>query len=85
MHVLECRPESVKSIQSAQPAVPVHKLQNGSRQSSKTGSETRLHIAAITVGHKTGLGSTLMYLKAKNHTWDTLIHCAEALGHPYTC
>ena len=33
MQVLECRPESVKSIQSAQTAVPVHKLQNGSRQS----------------------------------------------------
>ena len=34
MQVLECRPESVKWIQSAQTAVPVHKLQNGSRQSS---------------------------------------------------
>ena len=34
MQVLKCRPESVKSIQSAQTAVPVHKLQNGSRQSS---------------------------------------------------
>ena len=33
MQVLECRPESVKLIQSAQTAVPVHKLQNGSRQS----------------------------------------------------
>ena len=33
MQVLECRPESVKSIQSAQTAVPVHKLQNGSRLS----------------------------------------------------
>ena len=33
MHVLECRPESVKLIQSAQTAVPLHKLQNGSRQS----------------------------------------------------
>ena len=33
MQVLECKPESVKSIQSAQTAVPVHKLQNGSRQS----------------------------------------------------
>ena len=34
--VLECRPESVKLIQSAQTAVPVHKLQNGSRQSSNS-------------------------------------------------
>ena len=33
MQVLECRPESIKSIQSAQTAAPVHKLQNGSRQS----------------------------------------------------
>ena len=32
MQVLECRPDSVKSIQSAQTAVPVHKLQNESRQ-----------------------------------------------------
>ena len=36
MQVLEYRPESVKSIQSAQTAVPVHKLQNGSRQSSNS-------------------------------------------------
>ena len=36
MQVLECRPESVKSIQSAQTAVPVHKLQNGSRQYSNS-------------------------------------------------
>ena len=33
MQVLECRPESVKSIQSAQTAVPVHKLQHRSKQS----------------------------------------------------
>ena len=33
MQVLECRPESAKLKQSAQTAVPVHKLQNGSRQS----------------------------------------------------
>ena len=33
MQVLECRPESVKSIQGAQTAVPVHKLQHGSKQS----------------------------------------------------
>ena len=36
MQVLECRPESVKLILSAQTAVPVHKLQNGSRQSSNS-------------------------------------------------
>ena len=31
---LECRPESVNSIQSAQTMIPVHKLQHGSKQSS---------------------------------------------------
>ena len=36
MQVLECRPESVKLIQSVQTAVQVHKLQNGSRQSSNS-------------------------------------------------
>ena len=36
MQVLECRPKSVKMIQSAQTAVPVHKLQDGSRQSSNS-------------------------------------------------
>ena len=36
MQVLECRPESVKSIQSTQTAVPVHRLQNGSRQPSNS-------------------------------------------------
>ena len=34
MQVLECRPESVNSMQSAQTAVPVHRLQNCSRQPS---------------------------------------------------
>ena len=44
MQVQECRPESVKSIQSAQTAVPVHKLQNGSRQSpnsNRHGNKTK--------------------------------------------
>ena len=35
MQVLECRPECVKSIQSTQTVIPVHKLQNGSRAVSK--------------------------------------------------
>ena len=34
MQVLECRPEFVDSIQSAQTAIPVHKLQHGCKQSS---------------------------------------------------
>ena len=36
MQALECKPESVKLIQSAQTAIPVHRLQNGSRQSSNS-------------------------------------------------
>ena len=53
MQVLECRPESVKSMQSAQTAVPVHRLQNGSRQPSNFNrNKTRLHVIAITMGHR---------------------------------
>ena len=33
MQVQECRPESVNSIQSGQPMIPVHRLQHGSKQS----------------------------------------------------
>ena len=36
MQVLECRPESVKSMQSAQTTVPVHRLQNSPRQPSNS-------------------------------------------------
>ena len=34
VQVQECRPESVNSIQSAQTMIPVHRLQQGSKQSS---------------------------------------------------
>ena len=34
MQVLECRPESVNSIQSAQTTIPVHRLLHSSKQSS---------------------------------------------------
>ena len=34
MQVQECRPESVKSIQSTQTMIPVHRLQHESKQSS---------------------------------------------------
>ena len=91
MQVLECRPESVKSIQSTQTAVPVHKLQNGSSFQTSTGTGTKLHIAATIMGHKTGPGSTLRYARPRTisvvgvERRGTLIHCAEALGHPYTC
>ena len=55
-----------------------------------TGTETRLHIAAITVGHKTGPGSTLRYARLRTilvvdvGRRGTLIHHAEVPGHPYT-
>ena len=53
MQVLECTPESVKSMQSAQTAVPVHRLQNGSRQPSNFNrNKTRLHVITITMGHR---------------------------------
>ena len=56
-----------------------------------TDTETRLHIAAITVGHKTGPGSTLKYARLGTilvvgvGRKDTLIHYVEVPGHPYTC
>ena len=56
-----------------------------------TGTEIRLHVAAITVGHKTGPESTLRYARLRTifvvgvGRRGTLISCAEALGHPYTC
>ena len=56
-----------------------------------TGTETRLHVAANTVGHKTGPGNTLRYARLRTilvvdvGRRGTLIHCAEAPGHPYTC
>ena len=66
MQVLECRPESVNSIQSAQTAVPVHKLQHGSKQSkTSTGTRIRLHITAIIMEHQTGPGNILRYARLK--------------------
>ena len=92
MQVLECRSESVKLIQSAQTVVPVHKLQNGSRQSSNSNRHrNKTTLAAITVGHKTGPGSTLRYTRLRTilvvdvGRRGILIHCAEVPGHPYSC
>ena len=92
MQVLECRPESVNLIQSAQTAVPVHKLQHGSKQSPNFNR------------HKNKTVHNCYYCGAPNWTREhskvckaktlhvvgverkgTLIHYAEALGHPYTC
>ena len=56
-----------------------------------TGTETRLHKAAITMGHKTGPESTPSYARLRTISVigvgrkGTLIHCAEVPGHPYTC
>ena len=92
MQVQECRPESVNSIQSAQTTISVHKLQHGSKQSSNsTDTRISLHKTAIIVEHQTGPGNTLRYARLKTHCVvnmarsGTLIHYAEAVGHPYTC
>ena len=56
-----------------------------------TGTATRLHVAAIIVGHKTGPGSTLNCARLRTisvvcvERKGTLIHYAEAPQHPYTC
>ena len=93
MQVLECRPESVKSIQSAQTAVPVHRLQNSSRHchlQTPTGTKTRLLIIAITVGHRIGPESIQNYARLRTilvvgvAREYTVNHCAEVLGDPYT-
>ena len=91
MQILECRPECVKLIQSAQTAVPVHRLQNGPKQSSNSNR------------NKNKTAHNCYYCGAQNWTREipkcarlgtilvvgveregTLIHYAEALGHPYT-
>ena len=92
MQVLECRPESVNSIQSAQTAIPVHNsnMVLNSLQIS-TGTRIRLHVTAIIVEHQTEPGSTLRYARLRTlyvvgvARRGTLIHYAEAMGHPYTC
>ena len=91
MQVLECRPESVKSMQRAQTAAPVHRLQNGSRQPSNSNrNKTRLHVIAITEGHRIGPGNIQKYARLRTilvvgvTRKNTLNHCAEVLGHPYT-
>ena len=54
-----------------------------------TGTKPRLHIIAITVGHRTGPGNIQKYARLRTilvvgvTRRDTLIHCAEVLEHPY--
>ena len=69
MQVLECRPESVKLIQSAQTAVPVHKLQNGSRQSSNSNRHrNKTTHSCYYCGAQNWTGEHSKVCKAKNHT-----------------
>ena len=91
MQVLECRPESVKSIQSAQTAVPVHRLQNSSRQSLNSNrNKNKTAHNCYYCGHRIGPGSIQKYARLRTilvvgvARGNTLNHCAEALGHPYT-
>ena len=93
MQVLEC------NMQSLSGQYRVHRLQSQSTSykmdpdslQTPTGTGTRLHVSATIVGHKTELGSTLRYARLRTisvvgvERRGTLIHCAEALGHPYTC
>ena len=69
MQVLECRPESVKSIQSAQTAVPVHKLQNGSRQSPNSNRHrNKTTHSCYYCGTQNWTRKHSKVCKAKNHT-----------------
>ena len=70
MQVLECRPESVKSIQSAQTAVPVHKLQHGSRQSPNSNR------------HRNKTTCSCYYCWAQNWTRG---HCKVCKAKNYIC
>ena len=69
MQVLECRPESIKSIQSAQTAVPVHRLQNGSSQSSNSNSnKSKTTCNCYYCGAQNWMREHSKTCKAKNHT-----------------
>ena len=69
MQVLECRPESVKSIQSAQTAVPVHRLQNGSRQPSNSNrNKNKTAHNCYYCGAQNWTREHSKICKAKNHT-----------------
>ena len=69
MQVLESRPESVKSIQSAQTAVPVHRLQKGSRQSSNSNrNKNKTACNCYYCGAQNWTREHSKICKAKNHT-----------------
>ena len=70
MQVLECRPESVKLIQSAQTAVTVHKLQNGSKQSSNSNMhKNKTTHNCYYCGAQNWTREHSKVCKAKNHTY----------------
>ena len=60
------------------------------RWAGKPGTRIRVHVTAIIVEHQTGPGSTQRYVRLETlyvvgvERKGTLIHYAEALGHPYT-
>ena len=69
MQVLECRPESVKSIQSTQTAVPVHRLQNGFRQPSNSNrNKNKTACNCYYCGAQNWTREHSKICKAKNHT-----------------
>ena len=69
MQVLGCRPGSVKSMQSAQTAVPVHKLQNGSRQPSNSNrNKSKTAHNCYYCGAQNWIREHSKICKAKNHT-----------------
>ena len=91
IQVLECRPESVKSMQSAQTVVLVHRLQNGSRQPSNSNrNKNKTAHNCYYCGAQHWTGNIQKYAKLRTilvvgvTRKDTLNHCAEVLGHPYT-
>ena len=84
--------QSVNAIQSAQTMIPDNRLQYGPTQSSIFNRhKNKSNKTAITMEHQIGPESTPRYARlrtlfvasvARN---GTLIHYAEALGHPYIC
>ena len=91
MQVLECRLESANSIQSAQTAIPVHKLQHHSKLSSNFNRhKNKTTHNCYYCGPQNWTREHSKVCKAKNSICgvargDTLINYAEAAGHPYTC
>ena len=69
MQVLECRSESVKSIQSTQAVFPVHRQQNGSSQpSSSNRNKNKTAHNCYYCGAQNWTREHSKICKAKNHT-----------------